>query len=438
MDILEAPRADSRQTGEQLLAFAERQARPLLLRIPTDGDDRQRIPVAANGTPVPMPANLHRMLERAPYPGGRVPPGTTLPQRILGTIAASAPQRFEVRSAVNPHRAYPAAHCFYSAQVFLLADDAAWHYDAPAHRLTPVAGGGDLDRALESGPELAVVCHLGSIPTRYRELRWSLSLCEAGHLLELLARAAAAHRLRSRTRRDGPDAPLLARLGLRAEDGWIPAGLLQLDPTGPDQAPQEPGTGMSWAEMLFERTAGRANKGFGPAPEPLGAEAVGAVLRAVDEATAEVPPAADGGVDLYLTARAATGLDPGCHRLEPGRDPRPVPGPDLDLIQRHFSYPPTQMAVSGCPAALLMVADHEAVVRTGGERGLRELQLRLGAIAQAAGMAITPHGGFLRPARSFDPEPLAAALELPPRRLPVYLAPMGANRFTDLLLDVRR
>ncbi|GAB3996732.1 hypothetical protein GCM10029992_17650 [Glycomyces albus] len=321
MDILEAPLAGSRQTREQLLAFAERQARPLLLRIPTDGDDRERIPVPANGTPVPLPANLHRMLERTPYPRGRVSTETTVPHRIMGTIAASAPQRFEVRSAVNPHRAYPAAHCFYSAQIFLLAADAAWHYDAAAHRLVPVAGGGDLEHALRHGAELAVVSHLGSIPTRYRELRWSLSLCEAGHLLELLARAGAAHRLSARTRRESPDAPLLERLGLRAEDGWIPAGVVELDPdtSTPDLAPEPDAPGMSWAEVLFERTAGRANKGFGPAPVPLSAEAVDAVLGAIDEATDGLEPAADGGVDLFLTVRDATGLEPGCHRLEPGR-----------------------------------------------------------------------------------------------------------------------
>lgn len=437
MDVLAPPRPGSGQTSEQLLAFAERQARPLLLRIPTDGDDRERVPVRPTGAPVPLPPNLHRLLESVPYPNGRVAPQTPVPYRVLGTIAAAAPQRFEVRSAVNPHRAYPAAHCFYSAQLFLLADEGAWHYDAAGHRLLPVSGRADLDRALERGVELAVVCHLGGIPTRYRELRWSLSLCEAGHLLELLARAGAAHRLSARTDRAFADARLLDRIGLRAEDGWIPAGLIGLDEDA-EAAGEAPGPGPSWAEVLFERSAGRANKGFAPAPVPLPAEALEAVLRAVDETAAEAGPAAEGGVDVVLIARDAAGLEPGGYLLEPGRPPRPVPAPDMGLVQRHFSYPPTQMAISGCPAALVMIGDHEAAIRSGGERGLRELQLRLGAVAQAAGMAITPHGGFLRPVRSFDPEPLAEALELPPTRLPVYLALMGANRFTDLLLDVRR
>ena len=438
MDVLKAPLPGAATSREQLLAFAERQARPLLLRIPTDGDDRERVPVRPTGPSEPLPPNLHRLLAHAPYPEGRVAPGIPVPQRVLGTVAASAPQRFEVRSAVNPHRAYPAAHCFYSAQLFLLADDAAWHYDAAGHRLARLAGWAGLDRALSGGARLEVVCHLGSIPTRYRELRWGLSLCEAGHLLELLARTAAAHRLTARTLLEGSEEALLERLGLRGEDGWVPAGGIELRPDADQAVPEPARPGPSWADVLFERTAGRANKGFAPAPAPLGREAVEEVLRAVGEATAAVPPASEGGLDVVLLARDAAGLRPGCYRLAPGLPPQPVPGPDMDLVQRHFSYPPTQMAISGCPAALLMVGDHEAAIRAGGERGLRRLQLRMGAVAQAAGMAITPHGGFLRPARSFDPEPLAAALELPPTRLPVYLALMGTNRFTDLLLDVRR
>ncbi|MCC3765524.1 hypothetical protein K3N28_20900 [Glycomyces sp. TRM65418] len=440
MEVVDPPWAATDIDDQHLRGFADRIARPLLLDIATDGDDRVRVPVEPTGPAVPLPAGLHRMLEDAAYPGGGVDSATPLRQRVLGTIAASAPQRFEVRSAVNPHRAYPAAHCFFSAQVFLLAAGGAWHYDAAGHRLWPVSDHADLDAALEGGARLAVISHLGSIPTRYRELRWSLSLCEAGHLSELLAQAAHAHGLPVRLRHDLPDAPLLDRLGLRAADGWIPAAVIELGEAA--DRPHRPApahrTGMSWSEVLFERSAGRANKGYTPAPVPLPAEAMAAVLRAVAETTAAVPTAAEGGIDFVLIARQVDGFEPGCYRLEPGRPPRPVAGPDMAAVQRSFSYPPEQMAVSGCPAALLMICDHDAAIRAGGERGLRALQLQMGATAQAAGMSITPHRGFLRPARSFDPDPLAADLGLPSTQLPIYLALMGASRFIDLLLDVRQ
>ncbi|WP_026928615.1 hypothetical protein [Glycomyces tenuis] len=439
MDVLDPPQAAL--SDERLLAFAERQARPLLLGIPADGDDRVPVPVEATGPDVPLPPGLHRMLDSAPYPRGRVDSDVPVRTRVLGTIAAAAPQRFEVRSAVNPHRAYPAAHCFYSAQLFLLTAGGAWHYDASGHLLRPVAGDAELDRELDGPASLAVVCHLGSVPTRYRELRWSLSLCEAGHLLELLAQVGSAHRLAVRTRRDLPDAALLDRLGLRARDGWTPAGAVELDAPGEGGARPPaagPDTGMSWAQVLFERSAGRANKGFSPAPVPLAATAAEALLAAIGRAADGVPSAAESGVDVVLASRDVEGLDPGCHLIEDGRARRRIAGPDMDALQRSFAYPATQMSIAGCPAALLMITDHAAAVREGGERGLRLLQLRLGAIAQAAGMALTPHGGFLRPARSFDPDPLAAALRLEPTRLPAYVAPLGVNRFTDLLLDVRR
>ncbi|MEU3307659.1 hypothetical protein [Nocardiopsis sp. NPDC006832] len=453
MDALQHPSPFSPGTADGLLTFALRQARPGQLDIAPEGDGRTPVPVRPTGRAVDLPRGLHRLLSGAAYPNGTVPEATPVLRRVLGTIAASGPQRFEVRSAVNPHRAYPASHCFYTAQVFLLTDGAAWHYDVAGHRLWPVGPGpvGDLERELDGtgGAALAVIVHVPSLPLRYRELRWALSLCEAGHLTELLAEVGHAHGLPVREYPCDGEA-LFERLGLDPGDGWIQVGVVGL---GTRSTPPEGAAGpvrergrsgvaastSNWAEVLFERSAGRANKGFGAAPGPLPEGVAEAIGPALEQALGPAPRTPDrGGADVLLLAQRVPGLDPGCYRVRPGLSPERLgPGPGMEAVQRAYSYPPTQMDVAGCPAALLFVHDFEAQVAVGGEPLMREAQRQLGAAAQAVGMAMTALGVFLRPARSFDPDLLAAAFGLPEARLPSYLALLGVNRYTDLLLDVR-
>lgn len=475
-----APVPPAPDTGSpDLLAFAETQARPLRLAIPPDGDDATPAPVRRAGAATPLPAGLHRLLDDVPYPRATVDERVPLATRVLGVLAGAGPQRFEARSAVNPHRGYPAAHCFFACEIFLRAGDAAWHYDPVGHRLVPVAGTGAADPAgaisRQGGAVLAVLAHLGGIPSRYRELRWALALCEAGHLTEQLALVAGAHRLAAAVRHDFPDAALLADLGCDPAQDWIPASVLEvgsarLDLTGAAEPPDTPATtdtalavdragwstapagpatpkglpepaggaaALSWSELLFQRSAGRCNKGFTAAPGPLPPGAVADVARALTGTLGGQPEPERGGIQPILIVDRAGGLAPGSYLPDADGTLRRIgDGPGMAAVQRAFSYPMTEMSVLSCPAAVVFVVDHAGQLAAGARR-LRTAQLELGAAAQAAGFAITPHGGFLRPARSFDPDSLATELGLPPGRIPGYLALLGVNRFTDLLLDVR-
>ncbi|MDT0301905.1 nitroreductase family protein [Streptomonospora wellingtoniae] len=477
---------------ERLLAFAERQARPMRLGIDTDGDDRAPVPVRPPGgavADVALPGGLHRDIGAAPYPRGRAPDGLPTHRRVFGVLAASGVQRFEVRSAVNPHRGYPAAHCFFAAQTFLLSGGAAWHFDTAGHRLRGVgdaAAGPARAPAPESidaagGAVLAVLCHPRSIPSRYRELRWALALCEAGHLAELLVQLARAYGLAVRVCRDFPDRAVLAAAGGGAE--WMPACLVELGAAraadalpvaeadaepGAGPAPEDPalavdrrawsgappspadrtrpaprpgaGTGRSWSRVVFERSSGHGNKGFTASPAPLAAAALDDAAAALADALGDQPGLGAGGIRTLLLAGRVAGRERGLyeidragwtHALEAGSEP------GLGAVQRAFSYPLTQMSLTSCAAALVFTMDQRAQLARGGPRRLRTAQLDLGAAAQAAGLALSAHGAFLRPARSFDPDLLAADLRLPDDQLPGYIALVGVSRFTDLLLDVR-
>ncbi|KII00239.1 hypothetical protein LP52_02720 [Streptomonospora alba] len=500
-----APAPASDWSDEQLLAFADLQARPMRLGISTEGDDRAPVPVRPlPGPGVPLPGGLHRDLDAAAdddaaraaaavtdtgtvaYPHGRAAPDLPLHRRVLGVLAASGIQRFEARSAVNPHRGYPAAHCFYTAHTFLLADRAGWHFDTAGHRLRPVAAApegtpGPADAVTAAGGAvLAIMCHPRSIPSRYRELRWALALCEAGHLAELLVQSARAYGLPVRLCRDFPDRAVAAAAGVDAGE-WMPACLVELgaaraedalpsaDPDpDPGAAPQDPvlaadrrawgaappasldrtacdprprpgaGTGRSWARVVFERSSGHGNKGFTASPAPLAGAALDDAAAALADALGAQSALGDGGIRTLLLADRIAERAPGLYEIDrAGRARLLGAGPGLAAVQRAFSYPLSQMSVTSCAAALVFTMDQHAQLIRRGPRRLRTAQLDLGAAAQAAGLALSAHGAFLRPARSFDPDLLAAELELPDDQLPGYIALLGTSRFTDLFLDVR-
>ncbi|GAA4955063.1 hypothetical protein GCM10023224_45730 [Streptomonospora halophila] len=485
-----APGTDRGWDDDRLLAFAELQARPMRLGIDTDGDDRAPVPVrppAGADADVALPGGLHRDIGEAAYPRGRAADGLPAHRRVFGVLAASGVQRFEVRSAVNPHRGYPAAHCFFAAQTFLLSGGAAWHFDTAGHRLRAVGGAADPAQAptpeaidAAGGAVLAVLCHPRSIPSRYRELRWALALCEAGHLAELLVQLARAYGLPVRVCRDFPDRAVIAAIGGGAE--WMPACLVELGaaraadalpvaeaaepaaepapgdpvlavdrrawsgapPSPADRTRPEPragaGTGRSWSRVVFERSSGHGNKGFTASPVPLAEAALDDAAAALADALGGQRGLGAGGIRTLLLADRVAGRARGLYEIDRTGRTHPLeaePAPGLGAVQRAFSYPLTQMSVTSCAAALVFTMDQRAQLASGGARRLRTAQLDLGAAAQAAGLALSAHGAFLRPARSFDPDLLAADLRLPDDQLPGYIALVGVSRFTDLLLDVR-
>lgn len=453
--IAEIPTTEAKHSAAELYEFVQRQARarPLMLDVSPEGDGRQPIPVHRTGAATSLPTGLHRLLADRPYPQGRVEDSHSVYERLMATLAASGPQRFEVRSAVNPHRAYPSAHCFFAAQVFVLIGDAAWHFDSINYQLVSVTEPArDIAASVDehSGASLVVAAHLGSIAERYQDLRWALSLCEAGHLGELLTQVGRAHGFAARNRSIDDDDALLNHLGLAADDGWIMTSAIDLGDSEPPvlasstSSPQSRGPSLvadsdrDWESILFHRSAGQVNKGLTCVPDPLPPDSLESVGLALTEVVADTPEASDGGLDIYLVSQKAVGVEPGLYRLsDQGQWELRDSSVGMDLIQRAFHYPRSQMSVISCQAALLFVHDHEAQLAVAQPNQLRRRQVELGAAAQSAGFAMSAVGGFLRPARSFDPDLISHELGLPPGQLPGYLALLGVGRYRDLVLDVR-
>lgn len=484
-------------TVRAALDLVQLQARPTDVDIALEGDGRPEAPVpeSTHDRCVPLPTGLARRqahLTHPPRPD--VEPGQVDADAVLAIVAAAGVQRLEPRSAVNPHRGYPAAHCFFAATVWVLADGNAWVFDPVHHRLVPTAGEAlvALDPlacfrsavAAEGGALLAVLGQFEAMPERYHELRWSLVLTECGHLGELLVHGARAAGVPVRTQDHFVDADVLAASGATGAAGLVPATVVELgaaDTAGTLSAapatpagtlpppvgsaadlealdrlgwqtadPGRPAADRSdlsrprlmgsapWPEVLFERSAARANKGMTARPDPLPAGAAHdlvAALRDVVEAGHRTPRA---GRTAYVVAGRIEGWEAGLHEITDGGPTVLVSRIDgMAALQEVFNYPRVQMAIDSCPAGIVLTADYQRLVEDAGPRALRTSQVDNGRALQAAGLALTLHDAFLRPARSYDTDRLAELLHLPDGTLPVYVGLVGQSRFTDLLMDVR-
>jgi hypothetical protein len=493
-----SPRTRSRDGATpvpgDLLDFAERQARPSRLAISLDGDGRPPVPIPARAAErrVPLPDGFARRLAHLTYPPSTTRArGTATAAAVLDVVSATAVQRVEPRSAVNPHRGYPAAHCFFAATVVVLAGGSAWAFDEVDGSLVPLdeartdAAAERFARAVEmaGGAVLLVLGEFTGVPARYQELRWSLLLSECGHLSELLVHAARTSGLDVRVQDHFADEQVLAAVG-HGTDRWTPVTAVELgrtelaselgradasnvvvvahgqrgvggDPHRADRLawnPRDPEVpavdrtlgsfvatvSMPWPDVVFERSAARSNKGFTPRLRALDREVVSAAVEALADALHHVAPASDGGLTAYLLASRVTGIVPGMHLVGRRGELTQVSTRDgMAAVQEAFSYPREEMAIGRSPAAFVITADFLRQAEAGGARGLRLGQLDQGRAMQAAGLALTVHSGFLRPVRSFDPDRLAVSLALPGRELPVYVGLVGESRFTDLLMDVR-
>lgn len=491
-------------TEQAALDLVQLQARPHRVAISLEGDGRPPAPVPATTDDrcVPLPTGLARRqayLTHPPRPGDPTVPADA--DAVLAIVGAAGVQRLEPRSAVNPHRAYPAAHCFFAATVWVLAAGSAWVFDPVHHRLVPTGGEALASRdpvgcfrsAVHSdgGAVLAVLGQLEAMPERYHELRWSLVLTECGHLGELLVHGARAIGVPVRTQDHFVDTDLLAASGARGHVGLVPATVLELGaadtagtlsaapftpappcgpPTGsaadlegldrlgwhttdPGRPPRDRSartgpqlTGSApWPEVLFERSAARANKGMTARPDPLPADAAHDLVAALRDALGPGHPAlgagqstAEASHSAYLVAGRVQGRDPGLHEITD--EGATVLVRELDgmaALQEVFSYPRVEMSVDSCPAALVLTTDYRHLLEDAGPRALRLSQVDNGRALQAAGLALTLHDAFLRPARSYDTDRLAELLHLPDGTLPVYVGLVGQSRFTDLLMDVR-
>lgn len=474
-------------TSDRIADFTHLQARPNLIFArpgPRPGTGRTIGEVAplrlADLPGTPLCIDRHQALARLPYPD-RSPLG---PDALAALMAAAGFQRYEPSNNYNAHRGYPSAQCLFPVEVFLCSDQGSWLLDASRHELRPTMGtAGTADPSVAT--TLAVLGRPGKLPTYYRELQWALTLCEAGHLTELLLSVAAALGFAPRLRLDFDDAALLQRIGAEPDDPWLPAALVELGSadltlTGTERARVEPadpvlaidqlgwghplgtaeirsevGPGIeislaepsrssstSWADVLFERSSGRGTGGFAAAPDRLPGSTLANAMQQLRTAARQrwyQPSGSRAGQRVLAVVERVDGLADGLYEwplLEgPGRLRRA--GRFLTGVQQAFFYPETVTRVDTCNIVLLQVLDYAAIAAARGVRGLRASQLELGALAQAAGLSMAADGAFLRPCRSFDADRLAVLAELSETETVSYLCLGGTSRFTDLLLDLR-
>ena len=140
-----------------------------------------------------------------------VVPKRTLCETNTGTVTA------RTLRGIEQNRGFPSARCMFPSEMFLCTDAGSWQYDPAAHELRPVGTPcqGDPPTTASDATALVIAARPGKLPGYYRELRWSLSLCEAGHLIGLTLALAAALGMTPRLRTDFDDQALLARLNPR-------------------------------------------------------------------------------------------------------------------------------------------------------------------------------------------------------------------------------
>ncbi|MEU6652813.1 hypothetical protein ABZ904_26110 [Streptomyces sp. NPDC046900] len=490
---------DGTAAVEDILEFVRVQARPDLVFSHQGGRGAAAgaadpTPIrSVSSSPVPLDRGLSALLADTPYPEVAADSAKQPRSRRLQCLLQQAAgfQRYEPGNAFNTHRAFPSAQCKFPSEVFLSVGEGTWYFDAARHELRPVGNGAaapDLWAAVDAGAPAVVIVlgRPGSLPGYYRELRWSLTLCEGGHLLGLTAQLARTLGFDAHVLTDFDDQALLQRAGAEPGDQWLPVGLVALDgadaaltrtdPEWPvDQDPvlrmdrhawQEdagPDAGTagglhpavrpaphrvvassrSWGDVLFERSSGRAPGGFTASPELLPSTAVPELLDAISDAAAMdwggLLGGAEPGILLHLAVERAAGIDDGIYAYDAmtGKLTQQQHGARLAEVQQSFFYPQQVTRVDSCNVAIFGSINYAGILASHGPRALRLAQIQLGALMQAGALACAASGLFLRPCRSFSPDGLGALIGLGDQETVSYLCLAGKSRFADLLLDQR-
>jgi len=427
--------------------------------------------------------------------------GSTRWQRFQALLSGAAGyQRYEPGNSYNPHRGHPSAQSRFPTDLFVVAGQCAWHFDPVWARLLQVGGAAqppsELPELINGGDQLAIVVagRPTKLPSYYEELRWSLTLCETGHVLGNLLLLGDALSLDPRLATGSPDQPLLEMLGAAPDDGWLLSSLVEFgredttftavadpwpmpadpvlladrwawtpavegptivaEPTGADEQypsdlysqldetnlPPETPSARSWAEVIFSRSSGQGYSGLTASPQPLSVNAVGDVLRAMGAAaTAWKSRVPTSGMRLLIAVERVYGFSDGLYEwiLDEQRLFRVRLGGFMGTVQHAFAYPPNVTRVDTCNAAIICSSPYSAISQRGGARGLRLSQIELGMVVQAGALAASSHDVFLRPCRSFDCDELASLLPRKGSYVPSYLCLLGKSSFDDLMLDLR-
>lgn len=255
------------------------------------------LPEAALGDRTPLPRGTTELLERAPYPYGRVgSPRESADALGHALVAGFGLQRREPENPFNDHRPYPSVRAKFPVQVLVRDGRHRRVLDLYRHALTGV---GRQDGA--AGPlEVALAGRYTRLPDSYRWFRSSLIGLELGVNLRQLCLGMELFGLSGKLRLPDRDAAgLLTDFGLTPaaewslpltvalEDGGPPGaaapaeqaadpvldGILTVNraqdftgpaaPLGPSVPAGLPRDGaLSWAEVLWRRSAGRMPRGM--------------------------------------------------------------------------------------------------------------------------------------------------------------------------------
>ncbi|MCI4061356.1 nitroreductase family protein [Micromonospora sp. R77] len=202
---------------------------------------------------------------------------------------------------------------------------------------------------------------------------------------------------------------------------------------------------MSWADLLWRRSAGRVpagTYGFALTPSPVGEEALRAML-----AWLAVPPPGGPLREVAARVRVTVALQrvgdrpTGAYRVVSGEpEPHRLDPHLLRRMQPGFGRPPSADTDAGFRHASLVwvfSTDVDALLDDLGPAAWSLLQLWCGWATQGLCLAAAAHGLVARPARSFDEHHVQPLAGLDRREVPVFMTVCGTSRFTEPMLDLR-
>ncbi|MGL5866320.1 MAG: hypothetical protein ACRCYX_10705 [Dermatophilaceae bacterium] len=452
--------------------FLDRQARAWQIDPVDDGSSGRGLRLRA-GARWDLPRHLYRTVADVAF-GDRVETSPEPGTDVLTVLALAAGiTRYEPRNSYNCHRATPSARSCMAAEVLLRTDAGCWRFDPARHALVST-GDPNIEPDLRAGVDIVVVANTAALPPWYEDLRWSLALLESGHLLATLSSVCAVLRLDHRVALRFPDAATLATVGLAGDDAALPAALLTIrggaarpfDPAGLPVGSDDPVVrfdrsgwvedellgadipipsgrqlaSRSWEQVLFERSAGRVNKGFSCSTRPLPAGVVGAVASSVSGMW--LPGVTGATVDpslrVHLVVERVDQLATGVYLVRPdGQLEWRFASAGMADVASCFPYNPSLTDLSSASIAVVVSSPVAEGFARGGARAARYSQIAAGAHLQRMSLAAADAEVFLRPLRSFDPDALGSVVRADDGSLPVYAGVAGRTRFVDLLLDVR-
>ncbi|MCK1798573.1 hypothetical protein MTQ01_21600 [Streptomyces sp. XM4193] len=441
---------------------------------------------ARGGASVPLPPGTSELLENAAHPAGR-PVGAPDAATALGhaLVTGFGIQRKEPENPFNDHRGYPSVRAKFPVQVFVRDGERARVLDPYRHALTALAG----DGAPAAGREVLLAGRYTRLPDSYRWFRGTLVNLELGINLRQLCLGMELFGLSGRLRLPGPDARRdLDALGLSPHEEWTlplaveltdedpaPAAAAQgapdplppervadpvlaetvalnraqdfgrsepLGPAVPEHLPQAP---ISWAEVLWRRSAGRMPRGlYGMSGRrrTVGPQVLEAAARWLT-----VPPPGDTLAAVWDEVRITGVLQDveghvdGVYRLHDGRPSllEARPGAPEEL-EGHYAYrvdPYNGGDIRHATAVWFLSAHPRTLVERFGPGAFTAAQYAAGWAAQGVGLAAAASGLYARPARAFQEVPAQRLLGLDTDEMVLCAVITGTPRFSGPMYDLR-